>query len=166
MPSPGSANPSVLAVCLFSSPGAIADSFHTLCCSLAQLGHLSVLTSDVIRNREIPGAQAAVYLRGPRGRPLSWLSPSTWAQIGEFVRRREFDLLFIYSEHPLHVPVGTLARAKRTLFWCLDPVPHSGTSALLRMVLGASNWALVSQADTVAVACEALKRATCSRYRL
>lgn len=59
-----------------------------------------------------------------------------------------------------------LARARRTLFWCLDPKPHTGGVALFRAVYRAATRALVKRADTVAVACEALKREMCDRYRL
>ncbi|MSR05538.1 MAG: glycosyltransferase [Gemmatimonadetes bacterium] len=156
--------PSVLAVCLFSSPGAIADSFQTLCRSLASQSDLSVLTSDVIRDRDIPGAAARLYIDGPRFHPVRWMSPATWGPIREFVQRREFDLLFLYSEHPLHVPVGMLARARRTLFWCLDPKSHSGNPTYIRALHGAAKRALAARADTVVVACEALKRQMCDRY--
>ena len=70
--------PSVLAVCFFSSPGAVADSFHTLCHSLAGQSRLSVLTSDLIRDRDIPGAEAARYVNVSKDRPLRWMSPSLW----------------------------------------------------------------------------------------
>src|SRR5262249_31126994 len=108
--------PSVLAVCFFSSPGAVGDNFHTLCRSLAGQSHLSVLTSRLLEARSIPGADA-LYVDVSKRRPLTWLAPTFWTRVRRFVRREPLDLLFIYSEHPLHVGVQRLSTARRSLFW-------------------------------------------------
>lgn len=159
-------NPSVLAVCFFTSPGPVADNFETLCRSLALQSRLSILTSNLLKGRAVPGADAACYVNVSKTQPFRWLSPSLWREVREFVRRREFDLLFIYSEHPLHVPVRMLSRARRTLFWCLDPTSHSGGRALFAAVYELAKRSLVTRADRIAVACQALKREVCARYRI
>ena len=89
--------PSVLAVCFFTSPGPVPDNFHTLCRSLAGQSRLSVLTSDLIRDRDIPGVEAAEYVNVSKRQVARWFSPSLWLQVRRFVRRTSFDLLFLYS---------------------------------------------------------------------
>lgn len=158
--------PSVLAVCFFTSPGPIPDNFHTLCRSLAGQSRLSVLTSDLIQDRVIPGVEAAEYVNVSKRRMTRWFSPSLWLQIRRFVRRTPFDLLYLYSEHPLQVPVSMLARARRTLFWCLDPVRHSGGSSLSAAVYAVTKSLLMKRADKIAVACEGMKRLVCENHRV
>src|SRR5439155_1208067 len=72
------ATPSVLAVSFFSSPGAVADNFHSMARALARQSDLSVITSRLIANRPIPGARDACYMDVPKHRPLRWLAPGQW----------------------------------------------------------------------------------------
>ena len=113
------AKPTILAASLFSSPGAVADNFHTLCCALAQQTRLSVLTSSPLQDRAIPGAADTCYLDFPKQRPWRWLAPALWLRLLRYVRREPFDLAFLYSEHPVHLAVSVTSRARRALFWCL-----------------------------------------------
>ncbi len=156
--------PSVLAVCFFSSPGPVADNFYTLCCALAQQTRLSVLTSSPLQDRAIPGAADTCYLDFPKQRPWRWLAPALWLRLLRYVRREPFDLAFLYSEHPVHLAVSVTSRARRALFWCLDPKPHSGSRTIPAMLYELAKRGLLRRADRVAVACHALKADLVARY--
>src|SRR5262245_18270049 len=120
--------PSVLAVCFFSSRGALADNFYTLCRALAPRTRLSILSSEGMRERPIEGVVGTCYVdvhKARIGRRL--ISPSLWSTLWSFSRKQTNDLIFFYSEHPLHAAVLQMARARRSLFWCLDPAPHSAS---------------------------------------
>lgn len=131
---------------------------------MATQTRLSILTGDLLKARPVPGAERACYVDIAKTRPLRWLSPSLWRQIGEFVGRAEYDLLFLYSEHPLHVAVHWRTRARRTLFWCLDPTRHSGGRAVFAAAYALAKRSLIRRADRVVVACQALKRELCALY--
>jgi glycosyltransferase involved in cell wall biosynthesis len=81
-------------------------------------------------------------------------------------RRRQYDLLFLYSEHPLHVLIDYTARARRRLFWCLDPAPHSDAVTTTASIYEISKRALIQRADKVVVACDALRKDVIRRYRV
>ena len=144
--------PSVLAVSLFSSPGAVADNFHTMARSLARQCDLSVIASRLIADRSIPDVRQAYYVDFQKNRPLRWLDPFQWRRVIQLSRGQVYDLLFLYSEHPLHVLVDSAARARRMLFWCLDPAPHSGSGTTTATVYELAKRALMRRADRVVVA--------------
>ncbi len=156
--------PSVLAVCFFSTPGAVADNFHTLCSAQAGQSRLSVLTSRPLEGRPIPGVEAACYLDTAKQQPLRWLSPAFWRRVVSFARHADFDLVFLYSEHPLHVAVQRTARARRSLFWCLDPTRHTGGRALFAAVYEMAKRSLLHRSTRVVVACQALTRHVIADY--
>ncbi|MBI4502341.1 MAG: glycosyltransferase family 4 protein [Gemmatimonadetes bacterium] len=158
--------PAVLAVSLFSSPGAVADNFHTLARSLARQCDLSIVTSRLIADRPVPALRQACYLDFTKSRPLRWLDPRQWAAMIQLSRRRLYDLLFLYSEHPLHVLVDSAARARRMLFWCLDPAPHSQSATTTATTYEVAKRVLMRRADRVVVACDALRRDVTERYRV
>ncbi len=156
--------PRVLAVSFFSSPGAVADNSYTLARSLAGQTELSLLTSSLLATRPIEGVRESLFVDFPKERPLTWLSPAQWVRIIRFARAREHDLLFLYSEHPLHAVVERMARARRTLFWCLDPAPHSGSRQLAATIYEMAKRSLMRRADRVVVACERLHADVVKRY--
>src|SRR5690349_2086961 len=119
--------PSVLAVCFFSSRGALADNFYTLCRAMAPRTRLSILSSVGMRERPIEGVVDTCYLDVHKERIGRLLSPSLWSNLWRFSRKQTSDLVFFYSEHPLHAVVNHMALGRRSLFWCLDPAPHSGS---------------------------------------
>jgi glycosyltransferase involved in cell wall biosynthesis len=106
------------------------------------------------------------YVEFHKKRISSWVDPVFWRKVLAFARREEFDLLFLYSEHPVHVPVAWFARARRTAFWCLDPIHHSGAKPHLAAVYELAKRSLLRKADSVIVACEELKEATVRKYRI
>jgi glycosyltransferase involved in cell wall biosynthesis len=131
---------------------------------MAQQADLSVITSRLLADRPHAGVSATCFVDFSKRRPDSWLSPVQWRNLAQLARRREYDLLFLYSEHPVHLAVSALARARRSVFWCLDPAPHSGGVAVLNLMYEGSRRALLKRADRVIVACDALKAPLASRY--
>jgi glycosyltransferase involved in cell wall biosynthesis len=158
--------PSVLAVCFYSSRGAVADNFYSVCRSLAEQCQLSVLSSPLLKERDLRGAEAVCYLDFPKRKPLAWADPFRWNQVVRFARRKQYDLVFLYSEHPLHAAVCRIARAKRSLFWCLDPAPHSGSASVAVAIYEMSKRLLVQQASRTVVACEAMRQDVIDRYQV
>jgi glycosyltransferase involved in cell wall biosynthesis len=158
--------PSVLAVCFYSSRGAVADNFYSVCGSLAEQSRLSILSSPLLQERDLPGTEAACYLDFPKQKPLAWLDPFRWNQLVRFARRTQYDLVFLYSEHPLHAAVCRVARAKRSLFWCLDPAPHSGSASAAVAIYEMSKRLLVQQANRTVVACEGMRQDVIGRYEV
>ena len=158
--------PRVLAVCFFSSPGSVADNFYTLCRALARRTRLSVLTSPPLRDRTIEGVAEIRYLDFSRFHPLRWLNPAQWVRMARFARQQEYDLLFIYSEHPLHAAVCRLALARRRLFWILDPVPHSGSVSTIVKIYEMAKRSLLRRCDRIVVACDILRDDLVDRFHI
>jgi glycosyltransferase involved in cell wall biosynthesis len=157
--------PSALAVCFYSSPGSLADNFYTLCRALAPRTRLSILTSETMRSRAVEGAQETCYLDVHKERIGRLLSPALWTRLWKFSRRQMYDLVFFYSEHPVHAVVRHVARARRSLFWCLDPAPHSGSKGRQIAMYEIAKRSLM-HADRIAVACEGLAHDVAERYHI
>jgi glycosyltransferase involved in cell wall biosynthesis len=158
--------PRVLAVCFFSSPGSVADNFYTLCRALARHTTLSVLTSTPLQSRAIEGVADISYLDFSRFHPVRWLNPAQWVRMARFCRQHQYDLLFIYSEHPVHAAVCRMARAGRRLFWILDPVPHSGSISTIVRIYEMAKRSLLRQSDRIVVACEMLRDDVVDRFHI
>ncbi|GBD32979.1 D-inositol 3-phosphate glycosyltransferase [bacterium HR33] len=159
-------SPKVLAVSFFSSRGPVADNFVTLARAFSRWVDLWVLSTTLVEGRLGIRAQGECYVEFHKSRLGSWIDLELWRRVLAFTRREEFDLLFLYSEHPLHVPIALAARARRVAFWCLDPVHHSGAKPHLAAVYEFAKRSLLRRATSVIVACEQLKEATISKYRL
>lgn len=158
--------PSILFVSLFSSHGSIRDDFHTIARALAPRSELFLLTTPVFRGREVPAAAATWYAPLSKRSWQTALQPGTWNGIRRFVRQRRFDLLLVHTEHPLHVPIAMMATAHRTVFWCHDPEPHSGSRWATGLALEAGRRWLARQSDRVVVSCQAMRDIMRRRYRL
>ena len=158
--------PRVLAVCFFSSPGSVADNFYTLCRALARRTTLSVLTSTALQGRAIEGVADISYLDFSRFHPMRWLNPAQWVRLARFCRQHEYDLLFIYSEHPVHAVVCRVARTARRLFWILDPVPHSGSISTIVRIYEMAKRSLLRRSDRIVVACDILRDDVVDRFHI
>lgn len=158
--------PKVLAVSFFSSRGPVADNFATLARGFSQWVDLWILSTTLVAGRPGIRARGECYVEFDKSRLGSWLDLGMWRRALAFSRSERFDLLFLYSEHPVHVPISWVVQARSVAFWCLDPVHHSGAKPHLAAVYEFAKRSLLRRATRIVVACEELKEATVSKYRL
>lgn len=150
----------VISLC---TSGAMKDQFIWYCRQFALHNNLYCITNDNVSNDEV-GAHSTLNLSYKRKKPWTYFSLRKLKRIKEFLKRINPDIVYIFTPHPVNIFIKLYVRNYRLIYQVHDPLPHSGTGFLDRVVLKIQHKIYFPIADVAVVAGQALKEQILSNY--
>jgi glycosyltransferase involved in cell wall biosynthesis len=150
----------ILAV-IFSPPfGAIHDIFMKMVEGLSSNNHLSILCPE---NFQLDGTDndrnsfGKIYkINYDQKNLLSLVSLRSYQLIQE-IREDEFDVVFLFSQHILNIPISLMFRNTNQVMWWHEPNKKGRTTLLKYLLYIPHDYLLTKQAKKIVLACEAMK---------
>lgn len=137
--------------------GIMGEQFACYAKHFAQKYELYCVTNDNI-SKEETNAYSILNVRYKRKERLSYFSLSKLHKIKKYIKNINPDLIYVYSPHPVNIPLMRILKKYPLAFQVHDPIPHSGTSKLERIVLSMQLRRFYKYSDILFVAGEELKK--------
>lgn len=138
----------VISLC---TSGVMREHFITYCRRFSERVELYCVTNDNVTNEELT-AKETLNVRYKRNRPWTYFSPFKLARIKRFIKRIAPDVVFVFTPHPVNIPLARFLRKHALIYQVHDPVPHSGSGRLDSFVLKAQHKRYYRYADKLLVA--------------
>lgn len=150
----------VISLC---TSGAMKDQFIWYCRQFALHNELYCITNDNVSNDEV-SARSTLNLCYKRKKPWTYFSIGKLKQIKKFLKRVNPDVVFIFTPHPVNIFIKPYLRIYKLIYQVHDPLPHSGTGFLDRIVLKMQHKTYLPIVNVAVVAGQALKEQILSNY--
>ena len=150
----------VISLC---TTGVMRDHFSSYCRCFAKQNELYCITNDNVSGEELM-AKETLNLFYKRQKKLSYFSLAKVRKIKRFIKRIEPDIIYVFTPHPVNILVARFLKKYKLVFQVHDPIPHSNTSFLERLVLKMQLKRYYKFSDKLVVAGDALKEQITSHY--
>lgn len=114
--------------------GIMKDQFISYCKKFTKYAEVYCVTNDNITNDQL-NAVKTLNVSFKRNKPWTYFSLKKKALIKKFIKEVNPDFVFINTPHPVNIAIARYVKKYRTIFYVHDPIPHSGTGLLDRIVL-------------------------------
>ena len=145
-----------LLVVSFSVGNVMGDSFTAVTRSLARHHQVSVLTNTACQ-QELPGVQAVCRVAFSKTRILDFVDPRRYYSIWKFVRNRRFDVVFIYTSHPVNAFIYALLRNIPVVPFVHDHILHEGVPGFDAVFHRMNLWLYYHRSAKIIVSCHYIK---------
>ena len=144
----------VISLC---TTGIMRDHFIDCVNMFSEKNEVYCITNDNVDANELQ-AQTNLYIRYRRKEPWSYFSTGKLGKVKRFVEEVKPDLIFVFTPHPVNIPVAYIIRKYTILYFSHDPIPHPGMSGIDKLVRIIQNRIYYKEAAGIVVAGEKLKQ--------
>lgn len=141
----------------FSVGNVMGDSFRAVACSLSQRHQVSVLTNTAYQH-EIVGAQDVCRISFSKQRVSDFVNPRRYYKLWKYVRNRRFDVVFIYTPHPVNVFLYAIMRKTPIVPFVHDHILHEGVTRFDAFFLRLNLWFNYHCSAKIIVSCHYIKK--------
>lgn len=140
----------------FSVGNVMGDSFAAAMRCLAQRHHVSVLTNTACQ-QAFAGAQDVCRVAFSKKRVLDFVNPKRYYNIWKYVRDRQFDVVFIYSSHPVNAFMYAMLRKIPIVPFVHDHILHEGVPGFDAVFHRMNLWLYYNRSAKIIVSCHYIK---------
>lgn len=139
------------------------EHFISYCRCFSKNVGLYCITNDNVSNDEL-NAKETLNLYYKRQKKTSYFSLSKIRKIKKFTKTVNPDLVYVFTPHPVNILIARFLRKYKLIFQVHDPVPHSKTSFLDKLVLRVQLKQYYKYSDKLIVAGEVLKNQIAEKH--
>lgn len=143
--------------------GVMKDHFISYCRCFSKSNEVYCITNDNVTCEEL-NAKETLNLYYKRQKKLSYFSLSKVNKIKKFVKSVNPDIVYIFTPHPVNILIAGFLKRYKLIFQVHDPVPHSNTSFLDKLVLKVQLKQYYKYSDKLIVAGNFLKNQITEKY--
>lgn len=151
----------------FSVNGSLGDSFKQISRYFANdyRIQLTVLSnsSNVVKSELGDVELVTEYF--DRKKNLSFFNVFAWFRVLNFVLSRKFDVIFIYSPHPINFLIYPFLKKTKVVTYAHSVIPHSGVKGVNKFFLSLHYWLMFKYSKKIIVAYEGLKKDLLDKYK-
>jgi glycosyltransferase involved in cell wall biosynthesis len=150
----------ILAVVFCPPFGAIHDIFVKMVEGLSSYSDLSILCPENLQFGDTGSIQKyfkKIYkINYDKKNPLSLFSLHSYQLIKE-IKEDEFDIVFLFSQHVLNIPISLLLKNTNQIMWWHEPNKKGRTTLFKYLLYIPHDYLLTKQAKKIILACEAME---------
>lgn len=143
----------VISLC---TTGVMKDHFISYCRCFSQYNELYCITNDNVSCEEL-SAKETLNLYYKRNKKFSYFSISKVNKIKRFIKKIKPDVIYVFTPHPVNILIARFLKSYNLIFQVHDPVPHSKTAFLERILLSIQLKQYYRYSDKLIVAGNFLK---------
>ena len=138
--------------------GLMKELFEEHCKTFSKLAEVYCITNDNVEDRSLGNVAECLHLRFKRKEPWTYFSIKKIHQAKAFIDRVNPDVVFFYTPHPDNLFLIDYVKDRHVVAQIHNPLPHSGTSFMERMISGAQKKKYFKHCDAIFVCGNKLKQ--------
>lgn len=140
----------------FSVSGAMGDNFKMVAEDLSKYVDVSILTNYGIDIDNI-SEDRVTRIRFDRKHKMDYINPISYMKIFRVLKRSIYDVVFIYSPHPVNIFMFYLLKGKSVVPFVHDHIMHSGVKGVNKYVMNKVNQYTYKKSTKIIVSCNYIK---------
>lgn len=140
----------------FSVNHSMGDNFKMISKDLSSEHNVAVLTNSGILPKDV-GTYNICNVRFNRKKIFDFVNPYNYWKILKFVNKVNYDVVFIYSSHPINFWIYTIVNRKKIIPFVHDHILHSGVSKFDAFFHHINYWLYYKKSAKIIVSCNYIK---------